>query len=185
MKTEAYFSAFIFLFVLFNHSNKAFAQSTIKWSENKKLTWKDFKGSPDKNIIGSALTTCKIEIQPVNVLVDENGNIKNYKSLKAVALFFPELSWVRKKKVHLLIHEQLHFDIVELYTRKLNRKFEELKDKKIARFESYLNAYKSLWAECRKIQQLYDQETDHGLLVENNQIWVDKIKRELNKLKEY
>ncbi len=182
MKTKTYFYAFIFLFWLFNHSNRTFAQSTIKWSENRKLTWKDFKGSPNKNIEGSALTTCKIEIQPVNVLVDEKGNIKNYKSLKAVAIFFPELSWVKKKKAHLLIHEQLHFDIVELYTRKLNRKFDELKEKKIAKFESYLKAYKSLWAECRGTQQLYDKETEHGQLIEENQIWVDKIKKELIKL---
>ncbi len=174
---------FLIHLIIYNLTFSASTQPPIIWSENRKLTWSDFKGKPDINSAGSASTACKIEIRPVNVLVDEKGNIKNYKSLKSVALFFPDLSWVKKKKPHLLLHEQLHFDIVELYSRKLNRKFTELKTRKITKFESYVNSYKKLWAKCRKTQQQYDTETDHGRLVEINKIWTDKITNELKKCK--
>lgn len=129
---------FLIHLIICNLTFNTSTQPPIVWSENRKLTWSDFKGKPDKNSAGSASTACKIEIRPVNVLVDEKGNIQNYKPLKAVALFFPDLSWVKKKKTHLLLHEQLHFDIVELYSRKLNRKFAELKTRKIAKFLSLM-----------------------------------------------
>jgi hypothetical protein len=99
----------------FSTSTKLNAQSVISWSKETKLKWTAFKAVPDTEILGYAKTSYKIEIQPSDVLVDENDNIQNYESLTVVANFYTNHSWVFKKDIYLLSHEQLHFDIAGLY----------------------------------------------------------------------
>ncbi|WP_298537193.1 hypothetical protein [uncultured Algibacter sp.] len=158
------------------------AQSIIPWSKTTKLEWSDFKAPPNTDIIGYAQTSYKIEIQPSDVAVDENNNIQNYQSLSVVANFYTNHSWVFKKDDYLLKHEQLHFDIAGLYARKMMIEFDKLKKNKIADFDSYMSVYKSIWTECRNIQKKYDKETNHGLLVEANNSWIEEIASEINKI---
>ena len=155
------------------------AQSTIKWSKDRKLTWSDFKGIPDEEILGYALTAYKIELHPSEVIVDSENNIQDYESQTIVANFYSKHSWVHTKSDYLLRHEQLHFDIAGLYAYKMQMEFEKLKKQKVANFDSYLKVYQQLWTECRKMQGEYDKETSHGQLVEENNNWIQKITKEL------
>ena len=175
--------ALILLYILI-HNSTCFlnAQSIIPWSETTKLKWSDFKALPNTDIIGYAQTSYKIEIQPSDVAVDENNNIQNYESLRVVANFYSNHSWVFKKDDYLLKHEQLHFDIAGLYARKIMLEFDKLKKNKIADFDSYMGIYKNLWTECRSVQKKYDKETNHGLLAEINNNWIEEIATQINKI---
>lgn len=168
---------FLIVFLIF--STNANAQSTIEWSKDRKLNWSDFKATPNKEVLGYALTVYKIEIIPSDVMVDSNDNVKNYESLTVVAKFYSDHSWVYEKNDYLLLHEQLHFDIAGLYAFKMQVEFEKLKQQKNANFYSYYEVYQELWAECRKTQDAYDKETSHGQLVDKNNNWINKIAAEL------
>ena len=174
----------LFLLYTLIHSSASSlnAQSVIPWSQTTKLEWSDFRASPNTDILGYAQTSYKIEIEPSNVLVDENNNIQNHESLSVVANFYKNHSWVFKKDDYLLKHEQLHFDIAGLYARKMMNEFDKLKKNKIADFDSYMSVYKNLWAECRQVQKKYDKETNHGLSVDINNTWIEEIESEINKI---
>ena len=159
------------------------AQSTIEWSRDYKLKWSDFKAEADTTILAFANTVYKIEILPTNVSVDSNNHIQNYEALTAVAQFYTKLSWVYEEDDNLLKHEQLHFDIAELYARKLRIEFGKLKQEKIANFNTYSAAYNKLWTECKALQMKYDSETNHGILIEQNQKWENDIIHKLNSIK--
>jgi hypothetical protein len=153
--------------------------SPIPWSKNLKLTWADFKASPNTKILAYAQTSYKIEIEPKEVNVDSNGNIQNYEKLSVIAYFYPNHSWGYKKDAYLLKHEQLHFDIAGLYALKINNKFQKLINDKKANFDAYFEIYEKLWNECRETQRAYDKETQHGQLIEVNEKWIKRIKNEI------
>lgn len=158
---------------------KVDAQSTIKWTNGVKLKWADFKGTPNEDVLAYAQTSYKIEIIPGNVKVDAHDNVVNYQSLTTEANFYCDYSWVYEENDYLLLHEQLHFDIAGLYAYKMRVEFEKLKKKKDAQFNSYLKVYEKLWAECRAIQELYDKETNHGQLIEENNRWIKEINTQI------
>ena len=156
------------------------AQSTITWTKDLLLKWSDFKALPDTEILAYAQTSYKIEITPSDVSVDQNNNIQNYKSLNVIANFYTNHSWVFKKDVNLLKHEQLHFDIAGLYAHKIKLEFKKLQENNIADFDAYMSAYKILWAECRALQKQYDSETNHGLITTENNRWIEAIAGQIN-----
>lgn len=173
----------LILVLCFGFLTKSQAKSIIEWSKDYKLKWSDFKAEADTTILAFANTVYKIEILPTNVAVDSNNHIQNYEALTAVAQFYAKLSWVYEEDDNLLKHEQLHFDIAELYARKLRSEFEKLKQEKIANFNAYSTAYNKLWAECKALQMKYDSETNHGILREENQKWENDILNKLNSIK--
>lgn len=156
--------------------------NTIIWNQDQKLEWRDFTGVLDPNIFGNALTSYKIEIVPENVLVDAEDNIQGYENLTVVAKFYKDKSWTISQNENLLAHEQLHFDIAEVYSRMLRKKFSELKRMKEKRFSVYASAYEVLWQECRQYQKKYDSETKNGVLKVENNMWIHKIKQEILEL---
>lgn len=156
------------------------AQSTIEWSKDRKLNWSDFKAAPNLDIVAYALTAYKIEILPIDIMVDADENIQDYEVLTVVANFYTEHSWVYEKSAYLLLHEQLHFDIAALYAFKIRKAFEKLKAQKNANYNSYVSVYQELWKECLETQKSYDKETQHGQLVTINDTWIDKITEQIN-----
>jgi len=169
--------------------NILFAQkddSKIVWDSAKKVLWSDFQGKVNPEVFGNALTAYKIDFFPENVFVDEQDRIRNYQNLTVKARFYKKESWKTPNVNNLvLIHEQLHFDIAELYARKIRKRFQELKINKETRFTVYSKEYKILWRECRKYQSDYDYETHHGIKDEINKTWKEKVYKELASLEKY
>ncbi|NRD24666.1 DUF922 domain-containing protein [Winogradskyella litoriviva] len=170
----------LILFLMFSSTIKS--QSIIKWSKDKKLTWSDFKGPPNLDVIAYAQTAYKIEILPSNVQVDDENNIQNYTAMTAEAVFYTQESWVYEKSDYLLKHEQLHFDIAALFANKIKIAFNTLIKAKNANFDSYLEVYQKLWAKCLETQKKYDTETQHGQLVKENDEWIERINNEINSI---
>ncbi|MDO3696048.1 hypothetical protein QVZ41_14440 [Wenyingzhuangia sp. chi5] len=174
----------LFYILIISSINVIGQQKPIYWKQNEKLTWEDFQGKADPKSSGNAKTTYKIDITPSNIIVDENDNIHNYKKLSTVAIFYKDLSWSKEKNKNslLLKHEQLHFDIAELYARKIKIKFREAINRKETKFSVYQKIYSDLWNECRLYQKKYDKETIHGLVKTINEKWIQKVNEELSLL---
>lgn len=149
----------------------------IYWSENRKLVWNDFKAAPQKNGDVAALTTTNLGFS-YNVI---NGKI----SYTIECHFEKNSSWGLVKNEWILKHEQGHFDIAEIFTRKL---FKEISEYQFNRntFQKDLNdIYQHIVAEKEKYQQEYDNETDYSRNITDQEEWLKKIADRLNETKKW
>jgi len=77
-----------------------------------------------------------------------------------------------KDSEYLLKHEQYHFNIAEYQSRILNRYLIKTNPKTTADFKFKLG---QITDENNQMQNLYDNETDHGLIGEKQNQWENKI----------
>ena len=149
----------------------------IKWQENRKLTWDDFKAAPLKIGNTAAMTTTHLGFS-YNI---SNGKI----TYKIDCRFEKNKSWGLVKNEWILKHEQGHFDIAEIFARQLNKLVNEYQFNKSS-FQKDLDAiYKSVVVEKEKFQQLYDDETDYSRVKSKQEEWLKKIETELNQNKSW
>lgn len=151
--------------------------STILWKAQDKLNWKDFKGKVPVLSRAAATTasgvTYKYSAQKIR------GELKV--SFTVSAYFYPEKSWYNPSLCDSLIlsHEQLHFDISELYARKLKKKlvttsFTHGSLKKDVKF-----IYNAVMNELNDYQNLYDKETNFSRDLEEQLRWNKKVREAL------
>lgn len=158
-------------------------EPVISWNEGYKLSWSDFKGSPNKSESASAITASGITI---GLSVKEsNGRVISFTS-NVYAHFYPEQSWykVKEANAHVLGHEQLHFDITELYARKFRQRISQLKVSNT--ISSQLKKlHNTIRNELALEQDTYDAETNYSRNVEQQAKWKAHIATELSKLSKY
>ncbi|MDQ3016376.1 MAG: hypothetical protein M3R25_06640 [Bacteroidota bacterium] len=109
--------------------------------------------------------------------------------IKITAAFHPTESWTRYPKLTnskvALEHEKRHFDICEIYARKLRQLVSQTRFSR-TRFNDELNGlFKKVTTEQRNIQELYDHETDHSIDEDRQLAWNRKIDAQLNELANY
>jgi hypothetical protein len=155
---------------------------TIYWSQERKLTWADFKGEP-KGTYYAALSNCAFaqSIEPVM----ENGKGIIYIYVRAALL--KKGSWVRSAQAtdEVLQHEQLHFDIAEWQVRRLRKAISEAK-LTLDNYESLIDQLTdAAWAEYNKIQSDYDLETRHGINDPEQQKWNKTVAENLSLLQDF
>jgi hypothetical protein len=147
------------------------------WSKDI-LTWNDFKAKPDNVGQEAAMTASAIETNMThqNYLVNMTIETK----------FYPYASWSLKNKQndYILKHEQLHFDITELYSRMLKKELlDNLKYKKdITKYQPIAQKDMKAWDEA---QRLYDKETNHSINESAQEKWNEYIAAELEKYADY
>ncbi|HEY9114382.1 MAG TPA: hypothetical protein VIN10_06750 [Bacteroidales bacterium] len=172
------------LFLSFSLKNERYTQTdygpAIEWAPSVKLEWSDFKAK-EKTTPGFAVatSTCGFGLESVTI----DGKTAH----KIFVRFYCDESW-RNSNVDIqavLDHEQLHFDICEIYGRKLYKELLKLKksgklnnDKAETIYNNMMNAYNDY-------QDLYDYETDHSTNGKKQQEWNEKVKRELASLQMY
>ncbi len=166
-----------------SHSQSRFVDNDtiISWSKNRKLKWEDFKGVVDtiNSLKFSAVTTSEIHFTV--------GFLKSYdiSKINIITYFFKTKSWSCSSSLETLEHEQLHFDIMELFSRKMRYDFEIKKNKEETEIESYFQSYEDRFKECSIYQLLYDTETNHGTIVTKQLEWKHKVAKELDELEAY
>ena len=159
------------------------AQDTrISWSQNRLLTWDDFRGEVGLNMRFNASTNSGIGFT-WSYKSDSTGEDFQYE----VSNFFdPEKSWVKpgSESPHLLKHEQLHFDISELQARRFRKALSQYKISK--NIKADLNKlYKKHEKERLHTQQQFDRETRHSMDKEAQIKWETYVQKELKKLADY
>ena len=156
------------VFVSYTHPKDP---NRILWSKDRPLTWFDFKAPAKQNQGYDAMTEYSIDYDQVN---NRTGVFCYFEKSK---------SWRIKKQEtdYLLKHEQYHFNIAEIYARKLRKQIIELKlmdDQKELK-----KAYNKIFNECSKAQNNYDKETSHSRNSEAQAKWekdMDIQMQELN-----
>jgi hypothetical protein len=167
------FTSLLFLIFLC-HGQKD--ENKILWS-SKKIVWNDFTGiANNKNENLLAITQCEIKI--TDAYWDDNIPRYIIKSF-----FIKDKSWTKVDDELTLKHEQLHFDIYELYARKIRKKFEELNSNSISKTNVYDSIYFKLVNKAIKENNRYDNEVYFNN--KKQQEWLNRISKELEGLKEY
>ena len=166
------------LFVL----NTAWAQEgapeeeVIEWRADRPLRWSDFR------FIKRGEFTRQLAVTAVKHSV--RGYIKDgTPDFEVKVLFVKTDSWALDTlNAALLKHEQVHFDIGEIYRRKIVERIESLRKKGEKQKAIYRYAIQKLLAEFRKFSQEYDLETHHGTVEEAQKKWENEIAEALNRL---
>lgn len=148
----------------------------FQWSDHSKLSWDDFRGPVNAETDESAAAThCSIGF------VTNNAGPGNKFTITVYNTFYTNKSWVRPdaKLPGILEHEQGHFDLCEIYTRKLRNRMANfdytVKDIK----QALMAIYSEISQEYENRQQAYEQETTHGVNIPQQKKWSNAIAGEL------
>jgi hypothetical protein len=165
------------LLFLFFFECKLYSQDTIEWRPSYKLKWEDFQASPNANSKYGASSACSISY---------GFSYKNDSLTFKVAAFFTRpLSWSKfKNDIPLLKHEQGHFDISELFARKLRMALTAYTVNTFTINEDVRTIFDNLWYEKKAYDSLYDIETNHARNFQKQTEWNRKIATDLNNYKQ-
>jgi hypothetical protein len=170
---------FLFLFLFFSLQLLIAQSKELLWNIDSKLTWADFNAEPDVDHPYAAITysgmSYSFSAEVINNQVKVNCIVNCF--------FIPNKSWVKseyKSDVELLKHEQLHFDITELYARKFREQLSKMSFTENVKVE-ISDLYEKITKEKIELQNEYDIETDHSVNVLKQKNWEQKILIELQK----
>ena len=169
----------LFVFLTLKLMSQNPGGDTIIWSSDYKLSATDFQNRKKSNGRLAAATSCQI----LTTYYYSQDSI----TLCVYAIFLKKRSYLIAPYFsdRLLKHEQVHFDITELYSRKLREKvsrmsfndsFNRFKFNKIR--NRYVNS-------CSRFQKKYDRRTEHGLLIKRQRKLEQSIERKLIKLQKF
>jgi hypothetical protein len=151
-------------------------EEMMLWKPSLKLQWSDFKGDPPESKRIAATTASGISYS-----YSAKGNRGEYTlDFKVQTHFYPNKSWYHPELCDevVLSHEQLHFDISELFARKLRGR---LRDGSFS--ENVKAEVRELFAQVNEelsaFQNRYDLETDYSRNREAQAEWNRRISQML------
>ena len=148
----------------------------FQWAEHKKLSWEDFRGDVRAaNEESAAATHCGIGFKTKSPKPGNKSEVVVYNT------FYTDKSWVRPdaKIQSILTHEQGHFDLCEIYTRKLKVRMEQFDFNAPDVRKALMGIYTEISNEYETRQQAYERETTHGTNLGQQKRWTDMIAAEL------
>lgn len=163
MKKLCLFFSLIFPLLLFSQKEDDF----IHWSENRKLSWDDFKAPPVRSGSTAALTATHLGFS-YNMV---NGKI----TFTIECRFDKNKSWGLVKNDWILQHEQGHFDIAEIFARRLHKSITGYTFNRNSFQKDLDGLYSRIVEEKEKYQQQYDDETDYSRNKTKQEEWLKKI----------
>jgi len=171
----------LFPFLILSLSLSSFSQSNeeelISWTDGKKLTWADYKGYAKTGTDAAASTATYLSIE-------YNFNSKGF-GYKITCSFSKTKSWALHKTDYILAHEQGHFDIAEIFARKLKMKMSEYDFNKNSFKTDLKKIYETITAEKEVMQNGYDRETNHSINKDKQTEWLKKIDQLLREYKAF
>jgi hypothetical protein len=148
---------------------------------SRMLTWDDFRGKPDKESPFFAYTFWNISTRYDAFLF--KGDTVDWKV--TVIYELGKDSWKKKDKTSdsLLRHEQDHFDIGRICAAELQSKINSTVFLK-SNYQSKINTLVTECInKCKKMNDQYDKESNHGGNVEQQLKWDAFVREELQKIK--
>ncbi len=168
---------FIFFFISVS-AQTSYGQDLeeMLWSSERRLTWEDFRGEVPRGSGAAATTASGITYQFSSIETQGGMEVDFVVS----AFFYPEKSWYKPSICNELVlsHEQLHFDISELYARKMRDVLRKTRFTKNVKAEIRA-IYKRILKELDFFQNRYDKETNFSRDREKQLIWNSKIQEAL------
>ncbi len=170
------------IFPLFFIGLEGFSQideNIIYWNKERKLTWDDFKGTPEptNGRIASNVGGVYIYFKQLNFI-----NIE----VKVVNVFDKKLSWTTTNLLSVLEHEQLHSDIREVHARLLRKQIIESHFKSIKEANLKVQEFHNLiQTDLNLMQEEYDKETGLSGNQKKQKEWNEKIRLKLLELENF
>ena len=152
-------------------------EELLDWSATRKLTWADYKAKPNWESDAAATTTTVLGVD----YTFKNSGF----SYTIQSRFSKTRSWGLHKTDYILRHEQGHFDIAEVYARKMHKKLSEYKFNKKTYQKDLGKIYETVTKEKTEMQNKYDKETNHSIKKEEQAEWLKKIAAMLEEYAEY
>jgi uncharacterized protein DUF922 len=153
------------------------SEQFIEWSPIKRLTWDDYLARPSSTSDAAAITSTALGVE---------YHLRNNSLTYTITCRFSKTtSWGRHKTEYILQHEQGHFDITELFARKLAKELKAYKFNPRKYQEEVSKIYKKVMDEKEQYQNKYDKETDFSRNKQQQVEWLEKIRDELDDLDEF
>jgi hypothetical protein len=166
----------ILVFICSAFCNTYAQENFVTWTNKKQLEWSDFSGPVKDSSHFDAESFAEVRFTyTFNSLQDFHFDV--------TATFNKNTSWYKKEAQSplLLKHEQLHFDIAELFAKKLKAEFESFPYTENFRKE-IADLFEKKKLQYHLMQDKYDQETSHSLNLEKQRLWEFAIRDELRKM---
>lgn len=189
MKNQILKNIFIFIGFISLMSFSFVKDDFILWQENKKLKIQDFKAENKDTIkinrqqFLGAISAIRIEYSSFQ----RNKNSVPDFSIKTY--FDPNESWMLLKNDYVLQHEQIHFDLTELYARKMRKSVESLRQKNVTNISIYRKKIQHWNVMKEKASNQFDADNQdyyikigQKILFQKNpkqEAWKKKVDREL------
>ncbi len=144
----------------------------IPWAFSRRLSWEDFLCEPKKNSDAVASTSTSLGI----AYQVENGQL----TYSITCNFSKHKSWGLLKTDYILAHEQAHFDITEIYARKLYQALQGYEFNRKTYRKDVNDIYRAIVQGKEDMQAAYDSESDHSRNRKAQYEWLQKIDQMLN-----
>ncbi|TLP81886.1 DUF922 domain-containing protein [Maribacter sp. ACAM166] len=152
------------------------SQKGVQWRPDVRLSWEDFIGTDPVGSSAAATTASGISYNFETFYEGDERKVH----FNVHTYFYPEQSWYKPKFCNemTLLHEQLHFDITELYARKLREQLANTKFSENIK-EEVRKIYKVIIRQLNDFQNKYDSETDYSRNLTVQERWLDEIESAL------
>jgi hypothetical protein len=155
----------------------ALNEDMIAWSASRRLTWNDYKASPDPASDAAASTTTFLTIS-------YNISSSDF-SYKIESKFSKFRSWGLFKTSYILSHEQGHFDIAEIFARKLHMRMMQYHFDRHTYQKDLKKIYQEILDEKAEMQEAYDEDTNHSINRDKQYEWLKRIEKMLKDYEDY
>ena len=167
---------FILLFLFGIGATPIFSQEQVEWRPDIALEWSDFRGAVPQGTSAAATTASGISYDFSTYSDGKETKL----DVKVYTYFYPDKSWYKPKVANelTLAHEQLHFDITELFARQLRKELRQVKFSKNVKTE-VRERYQKTLRQLNDFQNKYDAETDYSRNRTVQQKWIMDIAEKL------
>jgi hypothetical protein len=146
--------------------------SAVVWEPGIRLSWADFRAAPPADKAVAATTASGI-----SYTFTTNGPPGAFTlEYEVTAFFYPGKSWYHPELCNPMVlrHEQLHFDITELYARKMRKLLSGRTFSGNVRAE-VRHIFSEINRELSAFQERYDLETDFSRNPEAQLQWNQRV----------
>lgn len=173
------------LLFLFAFNKGIVAQSSAKsndsilfWQSDLKLSWDDFKGDvPNKTRPANVSAIMDCGIRSSHKYWDGDTPIFEVK-----AYMKTYTSWSLVSDSLSLKHEKGHFDIHEIYARKIRKSFDSLNHLNVNNVQSYKDIFNKHFVACDEVNEKYEYSNFNEM---EQKKWNKKISEKLLELSDY
>ena len=154
-------------------------EEAMVWDAERKLTWEDFQGPIPPDAVPAATTASGISYKYTANLIHHEVKL----DFEVTAFFYPNESWYRPElcDASVLQHEQLHFDISELFARKMRLRLQRTAFTENVKSE-VRKIYKEILQELSEFQERYDWETNFSRNKEAQNRWNQRVAEALSQM---
>ena len=160
---------------MFAQSKYDASKDYLVWKEGYLLHWDCYKGEVEEKLLSEFEAITYVSFLPIGKPSDA----------KVVCVFDAKKSWTNSDSQSLLNHQQVHFDLGELYARRIRRDLKSLLAKGELNEQTQLMTIERNYQSYSEDFMNYDLETAHGVDEMQQQFWARKIFNELLQLSDF